>query len=78
MQVARATLPRRWWRAASETAGDSEIDAIVGALAAKGVTFEHYDDLPDVRREGDIHLAGPMRLAWLKDPDGNILALGGR
>lgn len=26
---------------------------------------------------GDIH-AGGRRLAWLKDPDGNILALAGR
>ena len=55
-----------------------EIDAIVRGLAGKGVAFEHYDDLPETRREGDIHIAGPMRLAWLKDPDGNILALGGR
>ena len=55
-----------------------EIDAIVRELAGKGVTFEHYDALPDTRREGDFHIAGPMRLAWLKDPDGNILALGGR
>jgi hypothetical protein len=26
-------------------------------------------------REGDIHRAGDMRIAWFKDPDGNILAL---
>jgi hypothetical protein len=38
------------------------------------MTFEHYD-LPDTSRKGDIHVAGETRVAWLKDPDGNILAL---
>jgi IS30 family transposase len=41
-------------------------------LKAKGVTFEHYD-LPDTRREGDVHISGHMKIAWFKDPDGNIL-----
>ena len=44
------------------------------ALKAKGVAFEHYD-LPDTTRKGDVHLAGKLKVAWLKDPDGNILAL---
>lgn len=52
-----------------------DIDKIVQELQAKGVTFEHYDGLPDTTREGDVHVAGDLRLAWLKDPDGNILAL---
>lgn len=52
------------------------IDEIVRSLQSKGVRFEHYD-LPDTRREGDIHVSGNLRLAWLKDPDGNILALAG-
>jgi extradiol dioxygenase family protein len=51
-----------------------EIETIVRSLAAKGVKFEHYD-FPDVRREGDIHFAGNLRMAWLRDPAGNILAL---
>jgi hypothetical protein len=38
------------------------------------VRFEHYD-LPGMRREGDVHVAGAMRAAWFKDPDGNIHAL---
>ena len=52
------------------------IDEIVRSLQSKGVRFEHYD-LPDTQREGDIHVSGNLRLAWLKDPDGNILALAG-
>jgi catechol 2,3-dioxygenase-like lactoylglutathione lyase family enzyme len=48
-----------------------ELDAIVAALEAKGVEFEHYPELG--RLEGNVHVAGGARLAWLKDPDGNIL-----
>lgn len=55
----------------------SEIESIVSALKAKGVKFEHYD-FPDTKREGDLHLAGGMKLAWFKDPDGNFHALMGR
>lgn len=49
-----------------------EFDAIVADLKSRGVVFERYDDMD---RDGDVHLAGEMRLAWLKDPDGNILHL---
>lgn len=52
-----------------------EIDAIVADLAAKGVAFEHYADLGGARIEGNLHVSGDMKLAWLKDPDGNILHL---
>ena len=48
---------------------------VAKALAAKGVRFEHYDGLPSTRRDGDLHLAGNLRLAWFKDPDGNIHSL---
>jgi hypothetical protein len=41
-------------------------------LKAKGITFEHYD-MPDMKREGDVHIGGDMKVAWVKDPDGNIL-----
>jgi len=51
-----------------------ELDAIVRALREKGVAFEHYD-LPGLTLEGDVHVAGPMRVAWFKDPDGNIHSL---
>jgi catechol 2,3-dioxygenase-like lactoylglutathione lyase family enzyme len=50
-----------------------EFDSIVLDLGAKGVAFEHYDDLPETTREGDVHIMGPLRAAWFKDPDGNIL-----
>jgi catechol 2,3-dioxygenase-like lactoylglutathione lyase family enzyme len=52
----------------------NELDQIVAALKARGVAFEHYD-LPDTTRQGDIHVSGDVRIAWFKDPDGNIMAL---
>ncbi len=55
------------------TVGD-EIEAIAQALAAKGVPFEHYE-WPGMSRVGDIHVDGDMKVAWFKDPDGNILNL---
>jgi catechol 2,3-dioxygenase-like lactoylglutathione lyase family enzyme len=50
------------------------LEQLVQDLKAKGVTFEHYE-FPDMKRGGDIHSAGDFRIAWFKDPDGNILAL---
>ena len=52
----------------------SDIEQIVQGLKAKGVAFEHYD-MPGLTRQGDVHVGGDMKVAWLKDPDGNILAL---
>jgi catechol 2,3-dioxygenase-like lactoylglutathione lyase family enzyme len=49
-----------------------DVDAVVKELKARGVTFEHYD-MPDVTRKGDVYVAGDIKVAWFKDPDGNIL-----
>jgi catechol 2,3-dioxygenase-like lactoylglutathione lyase family enzyme len=51
-----------------------DLDACVNDLAGKGVQFERYD-MPNTRHEGNIHVAGELRVAWFKDPDGNIHAL---
>jgi extradiol dioxygenase family protein len=60
-------------KATSATWGvGEELDSIVRMLKTAGVSFEHYD-LPGLRREGDIHVAGDFKAAWFKDPDGNIL-----
>jgi catechol 2,3-dioxygenase-like lactoylglutathione lyase family enzyme len=60
--------------AASWAVGD-DFDAIVEDLRSKDVPFEHYDDLPDTTREGDVHVMGELKAVWIKDPDGNILNL---
>ena len=54
-----------------------DLEDVVRALKAKGITFEHYN-MPDMKREGDIHVAGNMKVAWFKDPDGNILNIVSR
>jgi catechol 2,3-dioxygenase-like lactoylglutathione lyase family enzyme len=50
-----------------------DVDSVAAGLKARGVSFEHYD-FPTTR-EGDVHVSGPMRAAWFKDPDGNILSI---
>jgi catechol 2,3-dioxygenase-like lactoylglutathione lyase family enzyme len=54
-----------------------ELVPLVTELRNKDVSFLHYDDLPGMKRDGDLHLAGDQKLAWFRDPDGNILSLMG-
>jgi catechol 2,3-dioxygenase-like lactoylglutathione lyase family enzyme len=49
-----------------------DLESIVQQLKAKGVQFEHYE-MPGITRQGDIHMGGNRKVAWFKDPDGNIL-----
>jgi catechol 2,3-dioxygenase-like lactoylglutathione lyase family enzyme len=51
-----------------------EIETIVADLRGKGVRFEHYD-MDGVQFADGLHRAGDFRMAWFKDPDGNILHL---
>ncbi|MBZ9660000.1 VOC family protein [Mesorhizobium sp. ESP-6-4] len=62
--------------AATWAVGD-RIEPIVKSLRSKGITFEHYD-MPGLSLEGDIHVGSGMKVAWFKDPDGNILNLVGK
>ena len=57
--------------AATWAVGD-ELEQIVRELQSKGVVFEHYN-MPGLTLQGDIHVGAGIRLAWLRDPDGNIL-----
>lgn len=61
--------------AATWEVGDVERE--VKVLKDRGVSFEHYEDLPETTRRGDVHLTGRTKAAWFKDPDGNILAIVG-
>lgn len=51
-----------------------DVEGVAKALKEKGITFEHYD-FPGMVRKGDVHVAGRVRNAWFKDPDGNILSI---
>ena len=70
----------------SETAGTNkattaawhvdDVGATVRELKAKGVSsFQQYDNLPGLERDGDIHSAGTFTIAWFKDPTGNIFEI---
>jgi predicted enzyme related to lactoylglutathione lyase len=50
-----------------------DIDAAVGELSGRGVTFERYDGF-DQDERGIARGAGPP-IAWFKDPAGNILSV---
>lgn len=50
-----------------------DIEGVVDELKEKGVKFEHYEGLGELK--GDIHVMGTMKAAWLKDPSGNIISL---
>jgi catechol 2,3-dioxygenase-like lactoylglutathione lyase family enzyme len=50
------------------------LDQLVDELTAAGVEIVRYDGLEHDAR-GITPRAGGGRLAWLRDPDGNILAL---
>ena len=64
-------------RATALTWTVDDVEDVVRTLKAKGVKFEHYD-LPDTKRDGDLHVSGDIRVAWFKDPDGNILSVVNR
>jgi hypothetical protein len=61
-------------RATALTWEVENVEDAVQDLKARGIGFEHYD-LPDTTRKGDVHVSGPVKNAWFKDPDGNILAI---
>lgn len=51
-----------------------DIDAAVDSLTEKGVSFERYDGFDQDERGITAPEPGP-RIAWFKDPAGNILSV---
>lgn len=54
-----------------------EVEAIektVSALSQKGVTFERFPGLPQ-DQQGIWAAPGGAKVAWFKDPDGNVLSV---
>jgi catechol 2,3-dioxygenase-like lactoylglutathione lyase family enzyme len=52
-----------------------DLDATMDELAAHGVSFERYDQPGLATDERGVFDAGRFRAAWVKDPDGNTLAI---
>jgi hypothetical protein len=42
-----------------------DVDGVVRTLNGKGVKFERYD-LPETRREGDVHVSSNVKVSWFK------------
>jgi catechol 2,3-dioxygenase-like lactoylglutathione lyase family enzyme len=52
-----------------------DLDQTMGELASRGVSFEQYDQPGIKTDERGVFDAGRFRAAWIKDPDGNTMAL---
>jgi catechol 2,3-dioxygenase-like lactoylglutathione lyase family enzyme len=52
-----------------------DLDQTMTELASRGVVFEQYDQPGIKTDERGVFDAGRFRAAWVKDPDGNTLAI---
>jgi catechol 2,3-dioxygenase-like lactoylglutathione lyase family enzyme len=52
----------------------ADIEAVVDSLTDRGVVFEKYGFVQDKKR-GIWTAPGGDKVAWFKDPDGNVLSL---
>jgi catechol 2,3-dioxygenase-like lactoylglutathione lyase family enzyme len=53
-----------------------DVEGTIDELNANGVTFEQYSDGPFATDEKGLARMGGRVGAWIKDPDGNVLAIG--
>jgi catechol 2,3-dioxygenase-like lactoylglutathione lyase family enzyme len=52
-----------------------DLDGTMDELAARGVAFEQYDQPGIKTDERGVFDAGGFRAVWIKDPDGNTMAI---
>ncbi len=50
------------------------IEAEVAELKATGVVFEEYD-FPNLKTENGVAAIGPLKVAWFKDSESNLLGI---
>ncbi len=53
-----------------------DVEGLVDELIANGVTCEQYSEGPFATDEKGLARMGAYVGAWVKDPDGNVLAIG--
>jgi catechol 2,3-dioxygenase-like lactoylglutathione lyase family enzyme len=53
----------------------NDLDQTMNELASRNVVFEQYDQPGIKTDERGVFDAGRFRAAWIKDPDGNTMAL---
>jgi catechol 2,3-dioxygenase-like lactoylglutathione lyase family enzyme len=51
-----------------------DVEAEVTALKARGVVFEEYDT-PSLKTVNSIVTLGPLKGAWFRDSEGNLLSV---
>ena len=51
-----------------------DVEGDVAALKKKGVKFEDYD-MPGLKTVNSIASFGPLKAAWFRDCEGNILGI---
>jgi catechol 2,3-dioxygenase-like lactoylglutathione lyase family enzyme len=56
---------------------EDDIEGIMVELSARGIKFEHMDNekMPRLSRTGDLHTINNLKVAWFRDPDGNLMSL---
>jgi catechol 2,3-dioxygenase-like lactoylglutathione lyase family enzyme len=54
--------------------GVQDVDAVIVALTARGVAFERFAGFPHAAN-GTVMSPDGARVAWFRDPDGNILSV---
>ncbi len=55
------------------------VDSMVKRLRKRGVTFMAMPELPYVANDNQVYsIAKDHKVAWFKDPDGNILGIGNK
>jgi catechol 2,3-dioxygenase-like lactoylglutathione lyase family enzyme len=52
-----------------------DLDQTIDDLASRDVVFEHYDQPGLKTDERGVFDAGRFRAVWIKDPDGNTMAI---
>jgi catechol 2,3-dioxygenase-like lactoylglutathione lyase family enzyme len=55
-----------------------DLDQTMAELGGRGVAFERYDQPGLKTDERGVFDAGRFRAAWVKDPDGNTMAISER
>lgn len=51
-----------------------DLEATMAELRSAGVVFEEYD-MPGLKTEHGVAVAGSMKSAWFRDTEGNILSI---
>lgn len=51
-----------------------DVDSVIGHLSARGVVFERFDGFPHLEN-GALQTPDGARVAWFRDPDGNLLSV---